>query len=39
LSPDGRTLYAYQKDMSCDMIDVMLIGNKRKDDDTTASVA
>jgi hypothetical protein len=27
LSPDGRTLWAYQKDYSLDMIDVMLIQN------------
>ncbi|HJZ90734.1 MAG TPA: hypothetical protein VKE40_07645 [Gemmataceae bacterium] len=25
LAPDGRTLWVYQSDRSCDMIDVMLI--------------
>ena len=27
LSPEGRTLWAYQPDFSCDMIDVMLIAS------------
>ena len=25
LSPDGRTLWVYQRDYSCDLLDVMLI--------------
>jgi hypothetical protein len=25
LSPDGRTLWVYQRDYACDMLDVMLI--------------